>query len=70
MTVEGNAVVIDGPTRFRHGTVSSFGDHRTAMAMGIAGLLADGPVRIEDTACIRTSYPAFPEALRTLSKNH
>jgi len=70
MTVEGHAVVIDGPTRFRHGTVSSFGDHRTAMAMGIAGLLADGPVQVEDTACIRTSYPAFPATLRTLSKNH
>lgn len=66
IAVEGDAIVIDGPTRFRGGAVPSFGDHRTAMALAVAGLLAAGPVTIEDTACIRTSYPAFPDTLRSL----
>ena len=67
IAVEGDTVTIEGPTRFRAGTVSSFGDHRTAMASAVAALLADGPVQIEETACVSTSYPAFAETLRTLT---
>ncbi len=67
-SVEGDTVVIEGPTRFRGGRITSYGDHRTAMAFAIAALAADGPVTIEDTACIRTSYPAFPETLRALAQ--
>ncbi len=69
IAVEGHTIVIEGPTKFRAATVPSFGDHRTAMALAIAGLAADGPVTIEDTACIRTSYPGFADALRTLTKS-
>lgn len=68
LEVEGAAIVIEGPARLRGGTVPSFGDHRTAMAMAIAGLLADGPVTVTDTACIRTSYPGFAETLQTLCR--
>ncbi|MBI4313885.1 MAG: 3-phosphoshikimate 1-carboxyvinyltransferase [Candidatus Omnitrophica bacterium] len=66
MMVEGDTIVLDGPTRFRPAKVSSFGDHRTAMAMAIAALSADGPIQIEDVACIRTSYPSFFSTLKTL----
>ena len=67
VVVEGHTVIIEGPARLRGATVSSFGDHRTAMAAAIAGLAADGPVTIQDTACIRTSYPSFEGTLRTLT---
>lgn len=66
-SVEGDTVVIEGPLRLRAGRIASCGDHRTAMAFAIAALAADGPVLIEDTACIRTSYPAFPDTLRSLT---
>lgn len=67
VAVEGDTVLVDGPAAFRAGTVPSFGDHRTAMAMAVAGLTASGPVRVEDTACIRTSYPEFSDTLRALA---
>lgn len=66
IAVEGDTVVINGPTRFKSAKVSSFGDHRTAMSMAIAALSANGPVQIEDVACIRTSYPSFFPTLQML----
>ena len=62
-----DGLVIHGPQRLGEGIVNSFGDHRTAMAMAIAGLAADGPVTIEDTACVATSFPDFFDALRTVT---
>ena len=47
-----------------HGTeLTSHGDHRLAMAFAVAGLFADGPTQIKDTACIHTSYPGFSHHL-------
>ncbi|HEX6061923.1 MAG TPA: 3-phosphoshikimate 1-carboxyvinyltransferase, partial [Candidatus Limnocylindria bacterium] len=39
--------VIDGPTRLEGARVDSVGDHRIAMALAIAGLIADGKTEIE-----------------------
>jgi 3-phosphoshikimate 1-carboxyvinyltransferase len=47
-----------------HGAeVTSFGDHRIAMAFAIAGLFAVGETTIKDTECISTSYPGFEKHL-------
>jgi 3-phosphoshikimate 1-carboxyvinyltransferase len=47
-----------------HGaSVASFGDHRIAMAFGIAGLFADGETIVQDADCIRESYPRFETVL-------
>ena len=62
-----DGLVIEGPQRIGGGTVDSFGDHRTAMAMAIAGLIADGPVTITDTACVATSFPDFFQLLRDVT---
>ncbi len=48
--------------------LKSFGDHRIAMAFGIAGLFAQGETVIEDTGCIRTSYPGYEKALHKIQK--
>lgn len=58
--------VIEGPTPLRGAPVSSFGDHRVAMAMAIAGLVADGPTDIADDGVIAISYPNFFRDLRAL----
>jgi 3-phosphoshikimate 1-carboxyvinyltransferase len=55
---------------FRGARVSSWGDHRLAMALVIAGLLADGPTVVEGIGCIATSYPDFVAACRTLAGEH
>jgi 3-phosphoshikimate 1-carboxyvinyltransferase len=59
---DGLAVV--GARRLRGGSVRSGGDHRIAMALAVAGLCADGPVTIDDPACIETSFPGFADLLR------
>ncbi len=40
-------------------TLSSFGDHRTAMAMCVAAASSDGSCKIRDIDCINTSFPEF-----------
>jgi len=54
---------ISGPAPL-HGTqVASFGDHRIAMAFAIAGLFAEGETVVQDTECVRESYPGFETML-------
>ena len=46
-------------------TINSHGDHRIAMSFAIAGLLCD--MKIEDTACIETSFPNFFDILSQIT---
>ena len=48
------------------GRVRSHGDHRVAMAFAVAGTAAIGPVRIDDTDAVATSFPGFVDCLRSL----
>jgi len=45
---------------------TSYGDHRVAMSMAIAGLAAEGETTIQDTTCIETSFPGFEYKLLEL----
>jgi len=58
---------IEGPQRLRGARVHSGGDHRMAMALTVAGLIAEGPTIVEDTACIATSFPTFAATLNRLA---
>ncbi len=50
-----------------HGAkLSSFGDHRIAMAFAIAGMFAEGETIIQDVDCVATSYPGFEKTLSAL----
>ncbi|MCM8730751.1 3-phosphoshikimate 1-carboxyvinyltransferase [Hephaestia sp. GCM10023244] len=42
-------------------------DHRIAMAMAVAGLVATAPITIDDISPVATSYPAFFETLDQLT---
>ena len=57
----GNAenIVIQGGKILKGSRVKSFGDHRTAMSMVIAGLAAKGNTSIDDIGCINKSFPNF-----------
>jgi 3-phosphoshikimate 1-carboxyvinyltransferase len=57
---------IKGGASLKGARIESHGDHRIAMAFAIAGLHADGETVIDDTACIRTSYPGFEDDIREL----
>jgi len=62
-----DGMTIAGPQRFRGARVTSGGDHRVAMALAIAGLVAEGETVIEDTACVATSFPQFAATLNALA---
>jgi 3-phosphoshikimate 1-carboxyvinyltransferase len=58
--------VVYGPTRLKGALVDSHGDHRLAMALAVAGLVAEGRTRIHNVACIADSFPGFELALTHL----
>jgi 3-phosphoshikimate 1-carboxyvinyltransferase len=57
---------VTGPTPLQGAVVDSHGDHRIAMALAVAGLLAEGETTLQNAACIRDSFPGFAETVRCL----
>jgi 3-phosphoshikimate 1-carboxyvinyltransferase len=58
--------VIAGPTRLRGAVVDSHGDHRLAMSLAVAGLIADGETTVTRAEAYRESFPNFVELIRNL----
>ncbi|MET3504438.1 3-phosphoshikimate 1-carboxyvinyltransferase [Halalkalibacter oceani] len=61
-----DGMIIEGRTALQAATVSSYGDHRIGMAMGVAGLIAEGRMTIERSEAIAVSYPTFFEHIDEL----
>jgi 3-phosphoshikimate 1-carboxyvinyltransferase len=61
---------IVGGAKLKGARLPSYGDHRIAMAFAIAGLFASGETVIENTACVRTSYPGFEVTLKHIQKGN
>ena len=66
--------LVRGPTPLRSpeinegagATVHSHGDHRLAMALAVAGLIAEGRTIVEDVDCVGDSFPGFQDTLNRL----
>ncbi len=58
--------VIEGPQTLQGADVDGHDDHRIAMSLTLAGLLARGQTRLHDAECIADSFPGFTETLRSL----
>jgi 3-phosphoshikimate 1-carboxyvinyltransferase len=58
--------VINGPRFLEGARVSARGDHRVAMALAVAGLIADGRTEIDGAECVEISYPGFFDHLEYL----
>jgi 3-phosphoshikimate 1-carboxyvinyltransferase len=61
LVIEGNGPNLLGTT------VRSYDDHRVAMAMGVAGLVAHGTTTVNDAECARVSFPGFWDELETVA---
>ena len=61
--------IVDGPTPLNGATVDSHGDHRLAMALAVAGLIADGETTIYNAHVTADSFPGFESTLRALDVN-
>jgi 3-phosphoshikimate 1-carboxyvinyltransferase len=59
-------VIIIGTKHLKGARVRSFGDHRTAMSLLIAGLAATGKTSIDDISCINKSFPEFLRVLKAV----
>jgi 3-phosphoshikimate 1-carboxyvinyltransferase len=58
--------IIDGGRRLCGASVDPHGDHRLAMALAVAGLVATEPVIVENAAIINESFPDFAGILQGL----
>jgi len=54
---------VAGQQKLRGVEIQTRGDHRIAMAFTVAGLIAEGPTIIRDSACVDVSFPDFFETL-------
>ncbi len=61
-----DGLIIEGPTRLKGARVRSFADHRIAMTLVIAGLIAQGETVVENVDCIKISFPDFWKILNEL----
>ena len=60
--------IINGPTKLKGATVDSFDDHRIAMMLSIAGLIAEGETEILNSDCVKISFANFYEVLKKICK--
>lgn len=56
---EGDDLVVCGPRRLKGAAVASHDDHRMAMSLAVASLVASGATEIARAACVKISFPGF-----------
>ena len=54
-----DGLIINGRDRLGGGTVSSFNDHRIAMAAAVAASACVNDITVEEAQCTAKSYPDF-----------
>ncbi|MCK5504944.1 MAG: 3-phosphoshikimate 1-carboxyvinyltransferase, partial [Thermodesulfovibrionia bacterium] len=61
-----DGLVIEGQEDLKPATVKSYGDHRIAMSMIVAGLTSGDETTVTNTDCVNTSFPGFVKTLESL----
>jgi len=62
-----DGMVINGGGSIKGGECKSYGDHRLAMMLGVASLVAQGEMIIHDAEAVTVSYPGFWEQLEKIA---
>ena len=68
ITETDDGLIIKGKTKLNGNIVDSFKDHRIAMMLSIAGLIAEGQTTIIDSDCVQISFANFYEVLKRVCK--
>jgi len=63
-----DGMTVTGVERLSGGSVNSFGDHRIAMSLSVAALVAASEITITDTECVSTSFPTFYPLLEQVTR--
>jgi len=58
--------IIEGPSKLKGAVCESYNDHRIAMSLAVAALLAEGKTVIKNPECIDISFPGFEKTLQNL----
>ncbi|MCM2257186.1 MAG: 3-phosphoshikimate 1-carboxyvinyltransferase [Vicinamibacteria bacterium] len=58
-----DGLALDGRETLRAAELRAHGDHRIAMALGVAALSADGPCSLDAPECAAVSFPGFFDLL-------
>lgn len=67
--LQDDLMIIEGGKKLQATKVHSRHDHRIAMALAVAGLNAEGAMKIEEAEAINKSYPDFYDHLKLLGAN-
>ncbi|OQA91625.1 MAG: 3-phosphoshikimate 1-carboxyvinyltransferase 1 [Elusimicrobia bacterium ADurb.Bin231] len=63
-----DGLIIKGPVKLKGAKVDSYKDHRIAMSLAIASLIAEGDTIIKDKDCVTISFPDFWKKLKETVK--
>jgi 3-phosphoshikimate 1-carboxyvinyltransferase len=63
-----DGMLVTGVGKLQGAAVSSNGDHRLAVMLGVAGLLAGGETIVSNSSVVGVSYPRFWHDLRELAE--
>ena len=62
-------MIVHGGKKLTGAVADSYDDHRVAMAMAVAGLFAEGEMRVNDAQCAAVSFPGFFEKMNAIGCN-
>ena len=62
-----DGMIIEGGHSLRSSKVKTYGDHRMAMALQVAGLLTEEEIVLDNKECVDISFPGFFELLANIS---
>jgi 3-phosphoshikimate 1-carboxyvinyltransferase len=62
-----DGMIIHGIRKLRGAACESHADHRLAMMLGVAALVAEGETEIDNAEAVNISYPRFWQDLKRLS---
>lgn len=64
--VEKEDGLVISPSTLQGCVVNGYGDHRTVMALAVAGMIADGATIITDSEAIRKTFPTFTTLMQSI----
>ena len=64
-----DGMTIRGGKPLEAASVKTYGDHRVAMSLAIAGLSTNGGLQLDDAGCVDTSFPGFFDLLNRMSSH-
>ncbi|HUU87912.1 MAG TPA: 3-phosphoshikimate 1-carboxyvinyltransferase [Candidatus Glassbacteria bacterium] len=66
ISMDKTSLVINGPCVLKGAAIDPHNDHRIAMACSVAALMAVGQTKIQNSECVKKSYPEFFNDLRKI----